>query len=152
MVPLTGGTIIPPFTALLSMLKSPFHPCLCSTCSCHPYSTCTHLFVALILIVKAEISGPGSFPNRTCSSSVAGAPELYFRLNSCRLKWSLPPTVSSHSLPPCWVSVLLLLLCYLHTLKVAPAPAESLEDPISDLSPLIQQRLLISWLGLFCLF
>lgn len=112
------------------MLNRLFHPCLCSTCSRHPCSTCTHLFVALILIVKAEISGPGSFPIRTCFSSVARTLELYFRLNSCRLKWSLPPTASSHRLPPFWVSVLLLLLCCLPTLKVGPASADSPEGPI----------------------
>jgi len=125
-ISLTEDAIIPPFPAVLRMLNSLFHPCLCSTFSWHPPSTFSLCHWSHFKIWDIQDLSPTGL----VSPLLPGHWSYIFRLNSCRLKWSLPPTARSHRLPPSWVSILLLLLCCLPTLKVAPASAEPLEYPI----------------------
>lgn len=65
---------------------------------------------------------------------------LYLRINSCRLKWSPPPTARNQRLTPCWMGVLLLLHHCLSNLRVPPAPADSLEGSINASSVILHRR------------
>lgn len=123
----------------MSMLNCRFHPWQYSFFMPHFF----HLHLPLRSTgpnYKSWDIWPRIFPQQDLFLLCCQSTGVYLRLNSCRLKWSSPPTSRSHRLTPCWMGALLLLHHCLPTVGVSPVPAESLEGSINASSVILHRR------------